>query len=292
MALNKIDAATINPPYSNGMHNKFFIQTFEALKEGGVMVCIHPSNYALTKSERIDQFEGRVREIVQDYESTIEFIDGNPHFKNAHFFGPLCITTVIKRKNKVITVKNTHLSKPDEVVYDISKIYIHGQLDLVNSIIEKVKSKNLENFHTKSTKFDKSGPYFLKLPGVCGHPMKDGKANPDFSCLVYKQDQGDYTSIFTDDFSTLQNGRGLNILSEEHAINAFSVMKEKFTRFMMSTEKIGQNVWSGTMLKAIPYLDFSKNWTSSEIYEFFSLTSDEINLIENYIEDYYESDFE
>ena len=286
------DVTIINPPYSNGMHNKFFIRAFDALNEGGHMKCIHPSNYALTKSERIDQHEGRVREIVQDHESTIEFIDGNPHFKNAHFFGPLCITTVVKTKNKAITVKNTHISKPDEVIYDISKIYIHGQLDVVNSIIEKVKFKNLESFHTKNTKFDKSGPFFLKIPGVCGHPMKDGKANPDFSCLVYKRDQNDYSSIFTNDFSELPNERGLNVLSEEHAKNAFSFMKEKFTRFMLSTEKIGQNVWSGTMLKAIPYLDFSRSWTSSEIYEFFNLTIEEVNLIETYIEDYYESDFD
>lgn len=288
---NKIDVAIINPPYLDGMHNKFFIQTFETLKDEGIMTCVHPSNYALTKSKRINRFEYKVREIVQNYESTIEFIDGNSYFKNAHFFGPLCITTVIKKKNTAITVKNTHLSKQDEVIHDINKIYIHGQLHLVNSIVEKVKSKHLDSFHTKNTKFDKSGPCFLKLPTIIGHSMKNGKPNPDFSCLIYKQDQYSYTSIFRDDFAALQKGRGLNILNKEYAINAFSFMKEKFCRFMLSTEKTGPNVWNGTSLKAIPYLDFSRNWTSSEIYEFFNLTIEEIGLIETYIEDYYESDF-
>lgn len=288
----KFDVGIINPPYSNGMHNKFFIRTFEALNDGGTMTCIHPSNYALTKSERIDQYESRVREIVQDYESTIEFIDGNPHFKNAHFFGPLCITTVTKNKYKPITIKNTHLSKPNNIISNIEDVYVHGDLELVKSIVTKVKSKGLDTFHSKNTKFITSGPMFLQLPGVCGHPMKDGKANPDFSCLVYKKDQSDYNSILTTEFKDLKNGRGLNVLSDKHAKNAFDYMKQKFTRFMLSTEKNGQNVWSGTMLKAIPYLDFSKPWSSSEIYQFFNLSKKEISLIETYIEDYYDIDFE
>ena len=289
---NKVKAVTINPPYSNGMHNKFFAMAFEALEDGGVMTCIHPSNYALTKSERIDQYESRVRSIVQEYESTIEFIDGNPHFKNAHFFGPLCITTVVKKKDKKILVKNTHLNKDDVIVNDINDVYIHGDLALVKSIVDKVLSKGLENFHTRNTKFDKSGPLFLQLPGVCGHPMKEGKTNPDFSCIVYKKDQNNYKSILTNDFNSLPNGRGLNVNSEEEAKNAFDVMKIKFTRFMLSTEKIGQNVWSGTMLKAIPYLDFSISWTPESVYKFFNLSEQEIELIETYIENYYDSDFE
>jgi len=287
----QFDVIVGNPPYSNGMHNKFFIRTFESLKDGGTMTYIHPSNYALTKSERIDQYESRVREIVQNYESTIEFIDGNPHFKNAHFFGPLCITTVTKNKHNNIIVKNTHLSKPDDIVKNIEDVYVHGDLKLVKSIVNKVKSKGLDNFHNKNTKFITSGPMFLQLPGVCGHPMKDGKPNPDFSCLVYKKDQNNYTSILTTEFKNLKNGRGLNVLNDKHAKNAFNYMKQKFTRFMLSTEKNGQNVWSGTILKAVPYLDFSRSWDSSKIYEFFNLSEEEVNLIETYIEDYYDIDF-
>jgi len=35
----------------------------------------------------------------------------------------------------------------------------------------------------------------------------------------------------------------------------------------------------------VPFLDFSKQWTDQELYEYFNLTQDEIDLIENTIKD-------
>jgi len=53
----------------------------------------------------------------------------------------------------------------------------------------------------------------------------------------------------------------------------------KFARFCLSFYKNSANILSD--LKAVPYLDFSKEWNDKDIFEYFELNNDEINLYLN-----------
>jgi hypothetical protein len=44
-------------------------------------------------------------------------------------------------------------------------------------------------------------------------------------------------------------------------------------------------------LEILPDLDFTKKWTSTDLYEYFSISNQEIDFIESYIADWYNFEF-
>ena len=59
----------------------------------------------------------------------------------------------------------------------------------------------------------------------------------------------------------------------------FNYIQCKFPRFMLRTTYSGVNVSQGNFA-FVPIMDFTKSWTDKELYEYFDLDDDEINLIE------------
>ncbi len=67
--------------------------------------------------------------------------------------------------------------------------------------------------------------------------------------------------------------------TKDEAINFFNYIQCKFPRFMLRTTYSGVNVSQGNFA-FVPIMDFTKSWTDKELYEYFDLDDDEINLIE------------
>lgn len=57
-------------------------------------------------------------------------------------------------------------------------------------------------------------------------------------------------------------------------------MKCKLPNFMLSLRKISQHISESTC-KWIPLIPFDREWTNKQIYEYFKLTQDEIEIIES-----------
>ena len=71
---------------------------------------------------------------------------------------------------------------------------------------------------------------------------------------------------------------------DENLFYAFSVFSSKLYRLYLEMNK-----WSGfnpkEVIRSFPILDFSRSWTDQEIYEYFNLSSEEMNYIEKMIKD-------
>lgn len=67
--------------------------------------------------------------------------------------------------------------------------------------------------------------------------------------------------------------------TEEEANNLRDYLYCKFPRFMLRTTYSSVHV-SKTNFVFVPLVDFKKRWTDSELYSYFNLSGDEINLIE------------
>ena len=59
-------------------------------------------------------------------------------------------------------------------------------------------------------------------------------------------------------------------------------MKTRFVRFLMLLSISGYGL-SKQVMTFVPLQDFSKPWTDTELYEKYSLTSEEIEFIESLI---------
>lgn len=68
--------------------------------------------------------------------------------------------------------------------------------------------------------------------------------------------------------------------NETECINAGNYLMTKFSRFMLLLRMSSQNN-SKDKFKWVPVMDFTKQWTDQELYEYFNLTQEEIQHIEN-----------
>ena len=298
--VDKFDVVVGNPPYKSGEHINFFNKSFEILKKSGHIVFIHPSTpFINRKPSNDDKKTKEIKNIISNFKSSIKLIDGNKIFTNAGFFTPLSITIVKKENNNNnnIEVIFSHIDDTNNKInlYDtIDKIYIHGN-DIVLSIKDKILSKMETSIEEKLYRNGNTANKYIKINRISGHPPKAGEKmiNPDFFQLLYKKDENDYSDIITQNpIGKRNDGNQFNELiinSDAEIPNIHNYLLSKRARFCLSLYKNSANILSD--LKAVPYLDFSKEWTDEKFDSFFGLSKEEIDFIENYIPNWYEKDF-
>ena len=71
-----------------------------------------------------------------------------------------------------------------------------------------------------------------------------------------------------------------NVQSEEEARSLISYMKCKLPNFMLSLRKISQDISENTC-KWIPLVPLDRYWTDKDVYDYFKLSKDDIQLIKN-----------
>jgi hypothetical protein len=287
----EFDVIVMNPPYKGGLHIDMFNKSFDLLKDGGKMTCIHPSTPFITrKLTKKDSKTKQIQKIVSEYKTKFIFIDGNKLF-NAGFFAPLSITTVEKTKSNEIEVLYKHIEDDNNEIFtyeSLNEIFIHGN-SLVSNIHKKIIDKMESSLDSKLTRRGSRGNLYLKINSIVGNIPKNGKVNPDFYCLIYREKQNSFDELISDTFiggDTMY----VAIENEGQGINLFNYCLTKFARFCVSLYKINQHIDRGE-LTAVPFLDFNNEWTEETLYEYFGLTEEEINFINDYIGNWYERDF-
>lgn len=295
------DFIIINPPYKDGLHLKIFLKAFEELNDGGTLICLHRETPVITKSSRpkYKKETDEYRDIMLSNTSEITFVDGNKIFSslNDAFFAPLIISKVKKDSiESDLKIISNHLKTPyTYIAKSFDDVYIHSDVEKVIRIREKINNKinkdALSNLNEMSTKKNKVSPYFVNIKQIGGHSMRDGKINKDFYCLIPPSFENSFNKYITDDIKNCltKQGRGgaIRVNSYQEALNLFSYLKTRFIRFVFSLTKIDQNIWDGDMISIIPYLDFSKEWTDVDLFQYFELEDDLIEYINEYIEPIY-----
>lgn len=128
------------------------------------------------------------------------------------------------------------------------------------------KAKGLEMWVEKSlVSSDKLNGYKVFTPSANGNSPKFGNK------ILGKPNEVASKSYMT-----------LLVNSESEGISLISYMNTKFCNFFLSLRKTTQNMKPDT-LKWIPMVPFDREWTDSELYEYFKLTEDDIKLIEDRI---------
>jgi hypothetical protein len=285
----KFDVIVGNPPYKNGMHIDIFNVAFDYLKDAGYMIYLHPSTpFINRKPVKQNQKTKKINDTVSAYKSRITLIDGNVIFKNAGFFTPLSITKVQKVLDKKIEV--VYLNNKEVKTYDgLNNIYIHGN-DIVLKIKDKIFSKMTVSINDKLSRKGSFNKIYLKTNTVCGHKPKTGKnINPDFYCMIYKENENSLEDLITKSYESGDKNY-ISFENKHRALNCANYLLTKFARFCVSFYKINQNLHCGESM-AVPYMDFSQEWTDGKLFNYFELTQKERDFINTYIQDWYDRDF-
>jgi hypothetical protein len=302
---SRFDCGVMNPPFKH--HVELFNIVVDLIKDGGTISCIQPSTPFINRKLTGDTVQTKIiKENVSEYKTRLTLFDGNKMF-NAGYFVPLSTTELTKVKDKNIEVIYSHIDSTNEevIIYDkLDDIFVHGN-DIVLSIRDKVFSKMNESIYDKLARNGSYDNFYLRINTIGGHPPKKGtsQVNSDFYCMIYKEKENNISDLITNvlaSYNTSVSNRVPSRLSgdknyvsfstEVEALNCGNYLLTYFARFCVSLFKINVQFSRGE-LRAVPYLDFTKEWTDELLYEEFGISDDEKKYIESYIGKWYERDF-
>lgn len=295
----------INPPYfgKSSKDLQFILKLFPKIEE--VLGAIHRSNYLLSGNETPNSVELEMRKLVEEHYTEIHLLDGNKYFskyaKKDMFPTPLALTSIFKRKSPDIVVTSEYFDTSVPTTYtSVSDINIHVNpiADRIRKKIQKINKVSLLDMSTRNKRYKNKKGYYVTFPALGGHPPKEfGKVHPDCYALVTKENEFNPEKVIFDNYDNLPGKRdggtgkrGIWVGSKQEAYNLFETMKSKFYRIAFSFEKIGLNIWSGSMLKSIPYLDYTQEWNDEKLYELADFNDEDKEYLENFLGKWYESD--
>ena len=299
------DFGLINPPYhgKGNMDLQFILKLWQEIRK--VLGALHRSNYLLSGNETPNSVELDMIKLVEEYYTEILLIDGNKYFskyaKKDMFPTPLSMTTIWKRKSPDIVVTSeyfdTSVSRTYTSVSDIN-IHVNPIADRIRKKIQKINKVSLLDMSTRNKRYKNKKGYYVTFPALGGHPPREfGKAHPDCYTLVTKENEFNPEKVIFDNYDNLPGKRrggtgkrGIWVGSKQEAYNLFKTMKSKFYRIAFSFEKIGLNIWSGSMLKSIPYLDYTQEWNDEKLYKYADFNDEDIEYLQNFLGKWYESD--
>lgn len=307
----KFDIVLMNPPYDNGLHEKFLIKCFNIVNK---IISIQPVSWLLGQHQK-----KKLTEKINNYESNIETINGLANF-DAGIGGNISINyfNLVSNNHYIIFngkkynqceeisyISNDELlSKFKKIIENNIKEFVHDKLKATpdNPIMSMAKKKEYnpnENWLT------------LEMPTIRGHVTTNNKSgkhddfytvfskNDNFTIkekIKYVKDWPKYNKV-----ENIGKPNERKILSyiylvfnnKKDIINFINYMKCDFARTCLYIKKDGQNLASGA-LSLIPWFDFSDDHFSKSpreiddwLFKKYNISDEIRKHIEEILPDYY-----
>lgn len=241
-----------NPPYLDGLHIKIISGCLAQLSNDGLCIMIHPSTPYLRPG----------KEDLQYHLKSLEFIAAKDVWENVKLWVPLAIASLTKNKNMSFHMINDNIWAQPGV-----ELTPFGLNPTVLSIRKKLRSsRTLDNIVERGVA---RGPYIVQLPRISGNAQKHDMF------FLFPQTRSLDTNI-KDEAGPRFN---ISFNNRDEALNLINFLISKLAMMGLSVNKLNQNIYLMD-LTAIPWLDFTKNWTDAMLYEHFKLTPEEIDFVE------------
>ena len=301
--IDGFDAVIGNPPYQKNLYKKF---TNFMLNITHILLFVIPSTFVIGVSHNkfIDNIKKNGLKIVQYL---------NKNVWNIRIDIDTLYLLCIKTYNKQIYVNNIKIKREDRIL-NIDAVYIK----ILNKIKEfpklelfKGKQKTLNYINpieTKNIKFTESKTYCYKIVSRLNGGRKEqnyytdieGNINKGFK-ILFPRGTGSYNSIsklkninnpivfskITDEENLLSTGIVyIKALSRAEAqFLQWYVMYSKFIRFIFIKENKFSELTKG-FVNLIPKVNYDilDKYNDDKIYEYFNLTGEEINYINDIVQ--------
>lgn len=304
--IDKFDLITSNPPYQtndgggNGSSAKPIYNLFveKSMNESENIIMITPSRW-FSGGKGLDKYRKMMLN-RKDIKNINHFDDACVIFgNNVSITGGVSYFLIDKSYNGLVLFdgENIDLSKRDVVISN----------NIINSILDKISNKKLKyfsesvlprnpfNISSNYSNWCENGVNILTKDGIKIANTKDviDKFNilNKYKLLVSKADGNAFkTKRYITNYKIAEPG--VATIETYLVCGTFDNKKDaeivgeylltKFARFLLSQRMSGQNN-SKDKFSYIPVMDFSKHWTDQELYKYFDLSKDEIELIEKII---------
>jgi 16S rRNA G966 N2-methylase RsmD len=277
----KFDIIIGNPPYQEHEHSsiklwkKFVIKTENILKSNGILAFVIPSSWSKPLRKTSKGNDRLCGEIFRKHTLINYNLNVNHYFKSVGI-----------DISYVLLIKDNKES-------NFSHIHKNTIVSSILSSIMKNSSQFIELLHYADTPWHR---------GV----IRNSEKTIEFSIpLVENVDKFYYTNV--DDLNLRKRKKihiprvfGFNFIGDdghyglgyqaecillkenesvEYALNYFN--SKLISTILKEVKWIPQADYS--VIELLPRLDFSKNWSDSDLYKEFNLTQEEIDYIENYV---------
>jgi len=267
------DIVVANPPYNvagNQLHLKFLSLAFDISSR--YILFVEPLAWLLT--ERKENYSKIFDKIYGLRNVTIMNI--NPIF-NIALFTPGGILFFDKEYAGKIEVINKLAKDRVDTYKNIQDINIHGNIKEYFSLKSKILNYCEENSSLFVYAYS-DGQFYVNIGKIRAHVYTD---------KINKLKKSDFYTFVPNDrkVETEKKQQYFGFKEYNEAENFLAYIRTKFARFCLSIFKFDANIGKGTF-QAVPWLDFSIEWTDKMLHEYFQLSNDEIRFIEEFIPDY------
>ncbi len=267
----KFDACIQNPPYERGLHVDF-VNLGVAVADR--VVAVHPSTPIINRKP--SQRPARELELLANleaYQSSVELCDGFALF-SAQIDAPIAITEINKSiQESGITCDNSlvPLNTVNIIGAWSGKFYTLIQEDSLHT-------GACGEFSGFTAKENITGTFFVSQ---CWKPSGgSGYKSASFFTMVSK------SKTVTESIIDKTNWVHWGFETKAEAENLISYMKTDFARFMLALYKINGTIHGGE-LKAVPWMDFTQEWTDEKLYKHFKISKADQKRISDFIPTYY-----
>jgi hypothetical protein len=251
------------------------------------MVVVHPSTWVLD-TKQISSKYINFNNLFQNKIKSLEFFNGNPIF-NIGLFVPTVITHIINEEQQNINVD--YFGNKYQVVSttDVTKFGPEWK-NIVEPFLNKIKkyTETYGNILNHTIKIINKEKHHCQLAAIRGNVDKEKMIKDDFYTII-TQNSNDCKGIRIKDIIKKGGTPPLTFefITEMERDNFIEYCKTYFVRFCLCLLKNSQNTNRGECI-LIPWLDFTKKWTDKELYNYFNISKELQNYIENFLPDYYE----
>jgi hypothetical protein len=255
------DLVMSNPPYSKTLHLKLFNKINSI---GTEWLMIHPDSFIHHDKSYFRLF----KDIIYNYVLSIEFDDPKRYF-NIMLSNKIAITHIDFSKSRTGPIKIMGLYHVYNVscIRDVSRFEgfaapvkeLYNKLSEYDSILNHmIKSSNTRDF-TETKQLNRSNVYPVQLANIATQQCRQGQHDHivpinheiTFGCRKTSGTIVPPTWVFND---------------PQHRLNFIKYLQTDFARLAANRKGVSLH---GTVLRLVPWLDFSREWTNDQLFDQF-----------------------
>ncbi len=289
--IDKFDIILGNPPYQDSSKNNTATSLWIPFVDKAInitsnyLLYVTPINWLNIKLSKYHSFR------KYNLEKVFIFSNENTPFKNIKIDVGYYLINVNKSFKTPTLINNKYIINISEYgnlpknIYNINSLNIWSKLMKNNETFEISRKNQIHTQRKNLWREDKDDIYkyrtvkTINKNEIVYYWSNEKKSNYDDIKVMIPESKSHLKSFIGDKCNTTQGIFYIKMKNKIEAENFLSILKSPLYSYLLNVSKWSPALPQST-LETLPMIDISKSWTDKELYNYFNLSKEEIDLIE------------